>query len=257
MSNVNIAGKPGGDKLIIGDAMEVSDEFHFEDLRGVYGNAGALGSIGFLDDFIGDTFKAELAITLEASSTAALNQQAGGVMRLTTNAAADAYSTLALGLHWLASSGPTIFKARIKNVTAITARMVEIGLSDALSESNGQAFTSHDVTPVAVATNAAIFGFNTVDTMTQYSALSVNAGGTPQVDLNVETPALTYSDLMVVIDALGNAYFYEGEEPVLVATQLLAVATTALLTPWISITATASTAAIIDVDFMSIQGRRA
>ena len=257
MANVNFAGKPGGNEIIIGDAMEVSDEFNFEDLRGVFGNAGALGSIGFFDDFVGDTFKAELAIDLAASSTSALNQQAGGVMRLTTNALADAHATLALGLHWLASSGPTIFKARIKHVTAITARMVEIGLSDALTETNGQAFTSHDVTPVAVADDAAIFGFNTVDTMTQYSALSVNGGGTPQVDLNVETPALTYSDLMIAITADGTAYFYEGLEPVLVATHNLAVATTALLTPWISITATASTAVVIDVDVMSIQGRRA
>lgn len=256
MSNVNVSGVPGGDYMSLGDASEVSDAFHFQDIRNVLGNAGGPGSIGFFDDFLGDTFKAELAIDLAASSTAALNQQAAGVMRLTTNAVGDAHATLALGLHWLVSNGPTIFRARIKHVTAITARMVEIGLSDALTEANGQAFTSHDATPVAVADDAAIFGFNTVDSMTQYSALSVNGGGTPQVTEDVETPALTYSDLMIIVDRAGNAYFYEGLEPVLVATHLLAVATTALLTPWISITASTTTAVVVDVDIFTVQGRR-
>ncbi len=260
MPNVNISHKQGGDVLELGGITPAPMTFTYEEYRA--GLAfGSFGHVGFFDDFLGDILNTTWALDISASSTVALNQQAGGAIRMTTHTDDDANATVALGLHWLVSSGPVAFFARVACITAITARAVEIGVSDALTESNGQAFTSHDATPVAVADDAALFGFNADDTMTTYAAVSVNGGGTPQDDQSVATPvAGAFNLLGLVIDAAGNASFYTatpGEVPVEVARHPLAVATTALLTPWLSITnLTVATARTMDVDFIAIYGDR-
>jgi len=256
MSNVNIAGRQMGDEMGLRDNTPVPLEFHYEALASLLSNAGSHNHVGYFDDFLGDTMKAEWATDLSTSSTATLNQQAAGAIRLTTHTDDNANATLCLGLHWLVSSGPIIFRARVKQITAITLRGVEIGLSDALSETNGQAFTSH-TTPTAVADDAALFGFNHDDTSVIFSAVSVNGGGTEQGDDLTAAPSTAYSDFSIVIDAAGNAYFYTGQTPTLVATHALAVATTALLTPWISITnLTATSARAMDVDYVVIGSTR-
>jgi hypothetical protein len=260
MGNANIATLQGANVNRFGGVTPVPMDFTYDEQR-VALMLASMGHVGFSDDFLGDTLNPTWVPDLSTSSTAALNQQANGAVRLTTHTDDNANATLALGLHWLVSNGPMAFWARFTNITAITARAVEVGVSDALSETNGQAFTSHDATPVAVADDAALFGFNADDTMTTMAAVSVNGGGTPQQTQSVLTPvAATWNMVGIVIDAAGNAYFYTstpGAVPTLVATHALAVATTALLTPWISITnLTAATARTMDVDFVTIAGER-
>lgn len=260
MGNVNIAVLQNADVMRYGGITPVPIDLTYEEIRAGLA-PGSIGHVAFVDDFLGDVLNTTWAIDLSTSSTAALNQQQSGAVRLTTHTDDDANATMALGLHWLVSSGPVAFWARVANITAITARAVEIGVSDALTESNGQAFTSHDATPVAVADDAALFGINADDTMAAYAAVSVNGGGTPQQTQSVATPTAAAFDLLgIVIDAAGNAYFYTatpGVVPTLVATHALAVATTALLTPWISITnLTATTARTMDVDLIAIYGNR-
>jgi len=254
MANTNIAWNQGGNHALLGDAAGFPSEHIWSDQQGVAANSGAEGYVGFWDDFLGDLIVDEWAANLSSSSTAAINAQTPGVARLTTHTDDNANATLVLGLHWLVSNGWTVFKARVKNVTAITARAVEIGLSDALSDANGQAFTSHDETPVAVATNAALFGFNADDSMTTFSACSVNAD-VAAVTVSAGTPAATYTKYEIRISAAGTAYFFVNN--VRVATHALAVATTAVLTPWISVTnLTAATARSIDVDYVGVWGVR-
>jgi hypothetical protein len=254
MANTNIAQDQGGDTFRLGSKDGIDRLYDHWDVSSAWSGAGALGRLGYFTDFLGDTFDATLAVDLAASSTAALNAQQSGVLRVTTNAAAGAHGTVALGLHWLVSTGVLIAQFRVKQVTAITDRIVEVGLSDALTETNGRAFSSHDATPVDVATNAAIFGYNSAEDAV-FNTLSVNAG-TPQYAASTHAPSTSYSTLTVTIDAAGNARFYVGDPPVLVATHLLAVATTALLTPWISISSIAGAAAIQDVDFFTVHGAR-
>lgn len=256
MANVNIAFPPGGNLMRFAEPHGRAEDFHWSDIANALAN-NTPGRVGFFDHFVGDALRDEWAADLSTSSTAAMQAGARGLLRLTTHTDDNANATLALGLQWLVSEGWTVFRAAIKQVTAITARGVEVGLSDALSESNGQAFTSHDATPVAVADDAAIFGFNADDAMTTMSAVSVNGGGTPQVSTGLVTPSISaWSHLGVAINAAGDAYFFTGLEPEIVAIHELAVAPTALLTPWISLTnLTAATARTMDVDYAGVYGQ--
>lgn len=256
--HTKIAGRTGGRTRTYGGGGDpIVWDYDYWAKMAVDGNAGSHNHVGKFDDFLGDTLDASWAVDLSTSSTNVLNQQAAGATRLTTHSDDNANCTYALGLHWLVSNGPIFFRARISSITDLNTRAIEVGLSDALTESNGQAFTSHDDTPVAVADDAAIFGFMTDDSMTTFSALSVNGGGTAQVTEDVLTPvAGTFYDFGVGIDAVGNAYFYTGQTPVLVATLALAVATTAVLTPWVSLTNLAGGGEIMDIDYISIFAER-
>ena len=257
--NTNIALIDNGNAQRYGDPANRATDHQWFDQAAVMQNAGSPNYVGFWDDFLGDTLLDEWAPNLDTSSSAAINAQAGGVLRLTTHTEDNAWATLALGLHWTVSNGLTVLRTAVKHVSAVTARSVEIGFSDALSESAGEAFSSHDATPVDVAANAAIFGFNSDESMATYSALSVNGGGTPQRTADVATPTTNWLHFTIMIDAAGNAFFYTGkDELTLVATHLLAVATTALLTPWITVVnKTAATARSIDVDYVGVYGARA
>lgn len=260
MTNANIAIDQGTDLLRLG-SFDGQDSVHFwRDVQVALSAAGSPAQLGFFDHFLGDALKDQWQTDLSTSSTIAINAQANGIARFATHTDNDANATLALGLHFTPANGIIVMQVGVKQVSAITARAVEVGLSDALSETAGQAFTSHDATPVAAANNAAIFGFMADDTLTSFSALSVNAAGTPQVTLGVEAASTDLSHLTVVIDAAGNAYFFTGKatatsKPALVATHSLAVATDALLTPWVSITnQTVGTARTMDVDYVGVRG---
>lgn len=252
--NVNIGIDQGGDTFRIGAAAGRETPHNYEGLRRSL-MANDPDFLCVVDHFLGAAVNTRWATDLSTGATVAINDQETGVVRLSTDDTDDDHATLALGLHFLVSKGWTFFEARIKSVTAITARALEFGLSDALSETNGLAFSSHDATPVDVATDAAVFGYNTDESMTTFSALSVKAGGTPQYTLLAGAPSTSFIKLGVLIDSAGNAYFYVNG--VLVATHLLAVATTALLTPWITLKSLSGAIKEIDVDYIVIAGEAA
>lgn len=251
-ANVNIAINQGGDEFVLGSLTPVKTVHNWQDLR----RALALASpdyIAFFDDFIGDVLSDEWDEDISTGATVAINAQAGGVVRLTTDTDDNDHATLALGLHWTAGVA-LYFEARVKSVTDTLVRAVEVGVSDALLETNGIAFSSHDATPVDVATDAAVFGWNTDESMTAFSALSVKAGGTPQYTDTGVALATTYTKLGILIDTDGTAYFYAND--VLVATHSAAIATTAVLTPWITLKSLSGAAKSIDVDYVLIIGER-
>lgn len=249
----NIAFRQGGDSMLLGGPAGTPTEHDYDALR----QSLSLGNgdfISYWDDFFGDLLADEWAPNLSTGATIAVNSQAGGAIRFTTDTDDTDFATLALGLHWLVSSGPTIFEARIKTVTATTLRAVEVGLSDAVSETNGLAFSSHDVTPVDVADNAAVFGWNAAESTTTWSLLSVNAGTPSQSFAASAALGTTYQTLRIVIAANGEARFYVNGT--LLLTRASAVATTALLTPWITLKSQSGATKSIDVDYVHVAGLR-
>ena len=114
----------------------------------------------------------------------------------------DGHATLASDLSFASDGTLLLVEARVR-IDDIAETAIEFGVSDAQSESGGLAFTSHDSTPVAVATDAAVFGFlhDTAggETNTNWSALTVNAGVAARVDTEVAPVAATFALLQVVL----------------------------------------------------------
>lgn len=213
--------------------------------------------VAHFDDFVGADATLSRFTLAGASGSQSSQAAAGGVLRLTTGGTNTNFRSATLNLNWLVSNGWTLFEARVASVAAITTRAIEIGLSDATSETNGLAFSDHSyAASVDVATDAAIFAYDTADTENvNFVALSVKNGGTPQGTLTSTPPvAGTYNIFRVGINEDGDAYFWlDGE---LVATHTSAVQTTALLTPWISVLTRTGSASSIDVDYVTTVGYR-
>lgn len=253
--NSNITFPQGASSIRIGDREATHPlEFTHDEFRKVLAGAGAHNYVGIFDDFLGDAIDARWDEDISTGATIAVNAQAGGAIRFSTDTDEDDHATLALGLHWLVSAGYTFFEARVKSVSAITLRAIEVGLSDAVSETNGLAFSNHSASGVTdVATNAILFGYDTDASMTTWAANSVNAG-TPAATALTAAPSTSWQRLGVLVDSAGNGSFYV--DGTLVATHALAVATTAVFTPWISLASQSGAIKSIDVDYISIYGQR-
>jgi hypothetical protein len=250
MTSANIALQPGGDTQEIGGATEHPVTYGYDGLR--FNNAiNNPDYVAFFDHFLGDTLSAEWDTDVSTGATVAVLSAANGTVRFDTAATDNGHATLALGLHWTTGSDFLIAEARFASATTTVTRAIEVGISDAVSETNGLAFSSHDATPVAVATDAVVFGFNTDDTMTAWSAISVNDGGTPQqTDTAIALTADTFQKLRIVVNQTGDAIFYiDGTE---VARHLLAVNTAVLVSPWVTLKTLAATTAVADVDYQGI-----
>ena len=240
--------------LVVGSKEGREIQFGYDGLRTRLANGGDTDYIGFFDDFFGDLLADEWAPNLSTGATAAINAQTPGVVRLSTDTDDDDFATLALGLHWTVGNGWTFFESRVKCVSATTLRAVEIGLSDALSETNGLAFSNHSVASVAdVATDAVIFGYDTDASMTAWAANTVK-NGTQQAANTSVAPSTSWQKFLIAVDSAGTAYFYI--DGTLVATISDAVSTTAVLTPWISLKSLSGAIKSIDVDYVNVVGVR-
>jgi hypothetical protein len=254
MANANIAFDQGASTMRLGDLAGINPTtVDYETLQFILANGGTTEFVGWFDDFLGDALDARWSLNLSAGAAIApvASTVARGVVAFTTDTDNNDFATLALGLHWLVSEGTLTFEARVANQTAITARAVEIGLSDALSETGGLAFSSHNATPVAVADNAALFGYNTANSMTTWSALAVNGGGTPQVSVLTTAPvAGAFQTFRLIVSSTGTVtYFIDKVE---VAKFTAAVATTALLTPWITLKSLSGAVKEIRADYVRL-----
>lgn len=215
--------------------------------------------IGKFDDFVGDTIDGTYATFINSSGTITASSGSGvHAALLTTSTTSGEWAGLALGLQWPANASVTLFEARLK-LNVLTEVIVECGLSDALSESGGIAFSSHDSTPVAVATNAAMFGWHNStspsESTTSLSILTVN-NGTAAYLTTTSHPLVadTYIKLSVVINSLGNAGFYIND--VSVGSVEAAVQTSAVLTPWVTVKTSNTTSKIVTLDYWRIAGSR-
>ncbi len=249
--NANIAFEQNGDALLLGSQTASATRTPYQQLRAL------LGEVARFDDFLGDDVSTNWGIdgtgTLAVSSPTTLN----GLANLTTSSTNNEFGTVTLGLHWKATSGGLYAETRIANTSAITLRAIEFGFSDAISETNGLAFSSHDATPVAVATDACVFGYNTGDSMTTWSCLSVKNGGTPQYLSAGATNAPvagTYQKLSVLVSDNGDASFYIND--ILITTFSNAVTTTVGLTVWLTLKTLSAAAKTVSVDYLSVSGSR-
>lgn len=204
------------------------------------------------DDFLGATLSTQWAVAVSASTTASISSQAReGKLSLVADATINHFANVGLGLHFLVSNGYTFFETRVKNTSVITARILEFGFSDALTETSGLAFSNH-ATPTAVADNAAIFGYSSAENaLWKVNTVNATVGLTTVL---TAAPSTSYQKLGVIIEPTGTAHFFVDD--VKVASVTSAVATTALLTPWLTLKTTAGTAATVDIDYVFVGGAR-
>ncbi len=159
------------------------------------------------------------------------------------------------------SLGETVFEARIA-VSHITGATVCVGLSDKIASDAAEAVL-HTVKLEVIAddgltvSNALSFAQDAEATApTKWYATSENAGTIAYAAaaagclLNVGPTADTYQVLKIVVNALGDAFFYV--DGVLKFTELTAVATTAVLVPYIAVTAEDGTpvATTVSIDYI-------
>lgn len=215
-------------------------------------------SVNRFDDFIGDTIDPTYSSAIGTAATITASSGSGvHAALLTTGTTNPDWATLALGLQWPVNATLTLFEARLK-LSAVTEVQLEVGLSDALSETAGLAFSSHDATPVAVATNAVMFGFHNSASPSEatsfWSKLSVKADVATQSFTTTALAADTYVKLSIAVNSAGNIGFYIND--VSVGSVEAAVATSAVLTPWISVKTTNTTSKILTVDYWRVAGSR-
>lgn len=203
--------------------------------------------VDFFDDFLGKTLSTRWTALhgTDGSAASAIDaDQANGAVVLTTGAGSTHTeavngSGIAANRNFLISNGGTVFETRLGNISALTSQCIFFGLSDA--DTLLSAFTRTTTTTTANATNGVGFLQDAASTNTHLYAVAVNAGGSPQsVALGVDVDTAKYHTYRVEIDALGNAnFFIDGLQ---VGTILLAVATTALLTPGVNMFSEATSA---------------
>lgn len=210
------------------------------------------------DDFLGAALSNfwNARIGSDAACACAINVQNNGVLRLTTGAGST--HTMAVNgaqvtaaVNMLVSDTGTRFEARLGKISALTSQSICFGLVDSAALS--APFTRTTTTTTANATNGVAFLQDAGSTNTHLYAVAVNAGGSAQsTALNVDVDTAAFHKYRIEIDAAGNAtYFIDGA---LVATILLAVATTALLTPSVGMFSEATSASqTLDIDFIMAQ----
>lgn len=234
------------------------------DFAGILSNLGLSEiedtSISVFDDFDGDVLEERWGTDTATGASVAISTVAGDhTVVLDSGASADEWATLVRRLIFPVSNSLTLIEARLK-INDISDVIFEFGFSDALAEANGTAFSSHDATPVAVATNAAVFGWNADNTdvgeiSTAFELNTVNADTAARATTTSVPVNDTYLNLSVVIDSDGDAgFFVNGTSAGSVED---AVATDAVLTPWITVVALQAAAArTVEVDWIRVSSTR-
>lgn len=265
-SNSNIANVQGGslgasrDAFVVGARIGRPTFIVDEQVR----RSLSLGSgtqVAFFDHFIGNIGAASVPApwsedagstgTALPKGTAGLD---GGQLELTTAAAAaNDHITLALGTHWTvgAGDGGWIFFEASVQLDQLTESVLEVGLSDALSESAGLTFSDHSVAGVTdVATDAVVFAYDSA-VGANWLVNTANNGTPSAADTGVAatTDAIT---LRFDISPTGDAYFYIAND--LVATIEDAVAADVALGPWVSLVTLGTSASTASIDYIGVVG---
>ena len=216
-------------------------------------------NFGIFEDFLGDIggSSAPAGWTEDADSTGTVLPSAtpgaeGGQVVFTTPATADDHITLSLGTHWNIANGWLFFEHYVQ-LGQLADTIWEGGLSDALSETNGLAFSDHSVAGItAVADDALAFAYDS-DVNGNWHVNTVNDGGTPQAFDTGIAATTDFVQLSIRVSPTGTAYFYI--DGVLVQEVEDAVNSVAL-TPWLSLTALAASAVTANVDYVGVTGGR-
>jgi len=237
-------------------AAEPTTETHFEVFDDFL--AAALDTTNNWITFDGTTGAAQAAATVTAPE---------GQVTMINGAANDAQDKTVMSLILVAkgsliSLGKTVFETRV-SFSAITGCSWGFGLGDVLA--NDTEVANYTVNSGVVADDAGIanaisFVFDTDATTAQWQACSTNGGTVGNAAAEeplTDVPAVnTYQVLRIEVDASGDARFYI--DGVLRATRATAVATTALLIPyiWGDSAVDAQTACTVAIDYIKFQGHR-
>lgn len=240
--------------IVLGAKSGVPTLHNYDDLRFAFG-VGATHTSLFAD-FEGNagSSTAPAPFVADAGSTGVYAQQSGlgGVGRITTAATNDDWVTLATGTDYNSANGTLFFEARVKLV-ATTLVALEVGLSDAVSEAAGTAFSDHSVAGVTdVASDAVIFAYDT-DAGANWLVNTVKAG-TPQAYDSSIAASTDWVTLKLMVNTSGDATFYIDDTFVTTITD--AVTPASLLTAWVSVIARTAGAKSADIDYVGVVASR-
>ncbi len=219
-----------------------------------------VSNVGIFDDFIGSTLDTDLWLTdLSSSATVSLPNTTGYTLAKAASTAVDeTHATLTSALSFVSSADALLIETRLR-LSHITDIVCEFGVSDARSETNGIAFSSHDVTPVAVASNAVVLGFqhdSGGEQNTTWNALRVNADTATRSDTTI-TPTTSFVTLAIALAKNGSAvdvsYFIDGAQ---VATAQGVIALNIPVNAWLTVKAKSAAIRYVEVDYLRVYAKR-
>lgn len=155
----------------------------------------------------------------------------------------------------LISDGVTIIECR-SAIDAITASQFACGLTEDFA-ANGAEDMEHIISGGTITDQGAVSSgvsimFSTDATTDVWQAVSTNAtnigNAAAEYTLGATPVAGTYDRLRIEVDALGHAYFYVNDS--LQGVEPLAVATAALMQPWLGTMSTTTTIVKTDTDYV-------
>ena len=244
----------GDAALVTGARSGQPMKFPWQDVRFALGR-GSIDNPGVFSHFVGNqglgTLPPPFRPNIGSTGTIAVVADAiDGELALTTAATSSDWTTVALGVNFTPTNGLLVANFKVKVGTIVT-RAQEVGISDAMSESAGLAFSDHSINGVtAVADDAAIFSFDTTASSANWLVNTSKALSEQAVDTGIPVVAGQYYELAILINDNGDAEFsIDGE---LVATVTNAVTPTVAYTPWVSQVARAATAIVTTVDYIGI-----
>ncbi len=217
------------------------------------------GKVKVFEDFRGPAVDTTniISVNSENSGTTAVSIAEDGVQALVTGATSGNRSATGLALNWYCNHGGLIFEARVKNITAITARALYIGISDvAPATTLENPIEMSGSTLTTTATDAAGFMYDTDATIGDWYCVSVKNGsdGTPYDTAIVPAAAATYQTFRVVLNSDGDAdFFIDGK---FVKTITDAVTATVALCAYICLETRASAAKTAHVDYIYMEKPR-
>ncbi len=254
--STNFAVAQGGSKIVLGSHAGEVTVHDYTDLR--YALMGrSTEYFTHFDDFVGNigVQPTPWKKTGGSTGTALIDGAAavaGGQVKLLTAATSADYLTLALGASWTATNGFLFYETYVK-LNQLTATTLEIGLSDAISETAGLAFSDHTVASVTeVATDAAIFAYDSVAGANWL--INTVKNGTQQAYNTGVAASTSFIKLGMTVSTTGSIEFYVND--VLITTIANAITASALVGPWNSIVATAAALKSANIDYIVIAGTR-
>ena len=227
------------------DIEDITTETTFDDFKGA-----SLDSVSWNDNVNGTSASATVPGTSGYS-----------LLELVTGTDDNGFATIVHDtLTCIANATQTLIETRVR-LSAITNLIFEFGFSDAKSEAGGTAFSSHDATPVAVATDAVVFGFQHdtgAEENTVISGLAVRNGTAQRSATTATFSANTFVELAVALaknsSQVDAAFFVNG---VRLTTISNAVTSTVALIPWITVKALAASGSrTVGVDYIRITSSR-
>lgn len=211
-------------------------------------------------DFPAEDETNDVAVQEEGTANAvAINVAVNGTCRINTGTATDKANNISGELNYQAGHN-LVFQCKLATATSDANLLAFWGMTDAKAEGTGK-ISLKDGSLASGSIDAwadDLVGFGVrAETSDNIYAVSCNAAGTPQTtDTGLDLTLATDYICEVVCDTSGNAVFYING--VQVARHALAITATDNLTWYVGGMITAgSTAALIDVDYVTVMQERA